>query len=84
MRSSPIGAVLDISRKATVAQVGEAVVSWCFAGCVVQALIITAATTTVVVVYVTMQQAMFGRPTRMQQVSSPRVRPLLPELCSAL
>ena len=45
-----IGTVLDISRKETVAQVGENAVSRCFA---------------VVVVYVVTMQAMFGRPTRL-------------------
>ena len=32
-----IGTVIDISRKATVAQVGETIVFRCFAGCLVQA-----------------------------------------------
>ena len=40
---------------------------------------VTAAVATAVLVYVTMR-AMFGRSTRLQQVSSPEVRPYIPEL----
>ena len=68
-----IGVMLDIPRKATLAQVGETVVSRCFVGCA-SGRFVNAGTTAAVVVYVTMQ-ATFGRPTHLQQVSSPQVRP---------
>ena len=60
-------------RKATLAQVGETVVSpgasWGASGRLVNTV-----ATAAVVVHVTMQ-ATFGRPTHLQQVSSPQVRP---------
>ena len=62
-----IGVVLDIPRKATLAQVMETVVSR-------SCRLVNAVATAAVVVHVTMQ-ATFGRPTHLQQVSSPQVRP---------
>ena len=66
------GVVRNIPRKATVSQLGRREcpgVSWGASGRLVYAV-----ATAGVMVHVTMQ-AMFGRPTHLQQVSSPQVRP---------
>ena len=54
--------VLDIPRKATLAQVGETVVSRCFVGA--SGRRVNGVATAAVVVYVTIQ-ATFGRPTHL-------------------
>ena len=64
-----IGVELDIPRKATLAQVGETVVSRCFVGCPRQARK-RCSDRCAVVVHGTMQ-ATFGRPTYLQQVEFP-------------